>query len=258
MALFRSEGERIEPDAIQAVGSTGQVLTIDSDGHVKFKDATGGMTNPMTTAGDLIVGGVSGAPGRLAKGSDTQILQMVAGAVAWGAAPSSAPKEFWIPATAMWPSSTNASGTDAPVVFEATTNKQNIQGADAQDLTGKHYFEFCWGARADYLGGNFKYQVYWRAPGTSTNSAVFGLQAIAYNDASTIDASWGSAVEVTDAHTATANQILIAGLSGNVTAAGSPAAGSLIQFRLYRDPDNGSDTLAQTVSIVGVRVFFDT
>lgn len=34
----------------------------------------GSMTNPMTTSQDIIVGGVSGAPGRLAKGSDGQVL----------------------------------------------------------------------------------------------------------------------------------------------------------------------------------------
>lgn len=35
---------------------------------------SGSLTNPMTTAGDLIVGGASGTPARLAKGSDNQIL----------------------------------------------------------------------------------------------------------------------------------------------------------------------------------------
>ena len=43
----------------------------------------GGMTNPMTTAGDLITGGASGAPGRLGVGTDGQILKVVSGAPAW-------------------------------------------------------------------------------------------------------------------------------------------------------------------------------
>lgn len=42
-----------------------------------------GMANPMTTAGDLIVGGAAGAPARLAKGADGQVLTLVAGAEAW-------------------------------------------------------------------------------------------------------------------------------------------------------------------------------
>jgi hypothetical protein len=32
------------------------------------------MQNPMTTAGDIIVGGTSGAPTRLAKGTEGQAL----------------------------------------------------------------------------------------------------------------------------------------------------------------------------------------
>jgi hypothetical protein len=48
----------------------------------------GDMTNPMTTAGDIITGGASGAPQRLAVGSNDQVLTVVAGAPAWAAAPS--------------------------------------------------------------------------------------------------------------------------------------------------------------------------
>ena len=44
----------------------------------------GGITNPMTTAGDMIVGGASGAPARLAKGTDGQMLLMASGAQAYG------------------------------------------------------------------------------------------------------------------------------------------------------------------------------
>lgn len=46
-----------------------------------------GLVNPMTTAGDLIRGGVAGAPERLAIGTDTQVLTVVSGVPAWAAAP---------------------------------------------------------------------------------------------------------------------------------------------------------------------------
>lgn len=45
-----------------------------------------GMTNPMTAAGDIIVGGVDGAAARLAKGDDGQVLQVASGAIGWGTA----------------------------------------------------------------------------------------------------------------------------------------------------------------------------
>lgn len=46
----------------------------------------GGLTNPMTTAGDIIVGGTNGAPTRLAKGDDDEVLTLVNGVPAWAAA----------------------------------------------------------------------------------------------------------------------------------------------------------------------------
>lgn len=42
-----------------------------------------GMTNPMTTAGDMIYGGAAGVPTRLPPGSSTQVMTMVGGAPAW-------------------------------------------------------------------------------------------------------------------------------------------------------------------------------
>jgi len=43
------------------------------------------MTNPMTAAGDIIIGGASGAPTRLARGTDGQVLTLTSGSPAWAA-----------------------------------------------------------------------------------------------------------------------------------------------------------------------------
>jgi hypothetical protein len=70
------------------IGDAGQVLKVVDGAPAWATDATGeggGMSNPMTTAGDLIVGGSAGAAGRLAKGTDGQVLKMVSGNVAWAA-----------------------------------------------------------------------------------------------------------------------------------------------------------------------------
>lgn len=50
-----------------------------------LKTWIGALTNPMTTAGDLIVGGASGAPARLAKGTDAQVLKIISGVLTWAA-----------------------------------------------------------------------------------------------------------------------------------------------------------------------------
>lgn len=56
------------------VGSNGQVLGVS--GGVPTWTSDTGLTNPMTTQGDLIVGGASGVPARLAKGTANQVLSM--------------------------------------------------------------------------------------------------------------------------------------------------------------------------------------
>ena len=48
--------------------------SVTDNGDGSFSIAGGGLTNPMTTAADLIVGDTGGTPARLAKGSDGQVL----------------------------------------------------------------------------------------------------------------------------------------------------------------------------------------
>lgn len=67
------------------VAGTGVTLTYDDNANTLTISATGGggMSNPMTTAGDLIVGGTGGSPQRLGAGSNGQVLTVVGGMPAW-------------------------------------------------------------------------------------------------------------------------------------------------------------------------------
>lgn len=56
-------------------------------GKIVQSSGGGGMTNPMTTLGDIITGGTAGAPQRLGIGTAGQVLTVTSGAPAW-AAPS--------------------------------------------------------------------------------------------------------------------------------------------------------------------------
>jgi hypothetical protein len=59
---------------------------ITDDRTVTFPDATGTLAlNPMTTAGDVIYGGVSGVPTRLGVGSTGDVLTVAAGVPSWSA-----------------------------------------------------------------------------------------------------------------------------------------------------------------------------
>lgn len=59
------------------------VYRFDGSAWVSWSGGGGGMSNPMTTAGDIIVGGSGGTPGRLGVGADGKVLKVVGGAPAW-------------------------------------------------------------------------------------------------------------------------------------------------------------------------------
>ena len=87
-----------------------------------FRDMAGNnildakMTNPMTTAGDIIYGGTDGLPTRLPKGTDNQYLKLVSGVPAWADATGGSGTSLW---TAI--AGTRASNTSFTVTSDITT-----------------------------------------------------------------------------------------------------------------------------------------
>lgn len=67
------------------VSGTASALCTDSSGGATTSGCTTPLINPMTTLGDIIVAGVSGAPQRLGIGSNTQLLTITGGVPVWQA-----------------------------------------------------------------------------------------------------------------------------------------------------------------------------
>lgn len=86
----------------------------------------GGLTNPMTASGDIIVGGTAGAAARLAKGSDGQFLKLVGGTPAWAAE------------TGLGDTLSNATSADNTMCRYDGTNNKTIQSSllTIADTTG--------------------------------------------------------------------------------------------------------------------------
>jgi hypothetical protein len=63
-------------------GHNGQYLTTDGT-NLSWATIAAGFVNPMTSAGDLIVGTAGGAAGRLSIGSNNQVLTVISGALSW-------------------------------------------------------------------------------------------------------------------------------------------------------------------------------
>lgn len=90
VALFDgTDGKKIKDGGALGAMATESDAPNDGQEYVRKNEAwavkTSGMSNPMTTAGDLIVATAGGSPSRLAIGADTYVLTVVSGNIAWAA-----------------------------------------------------------------------------------------------------------------------------------------------------------------------------
>jgi hypothetical protein len=78
---------------------------------------------------------------------------------------------------------------------------------------------------------------------------------VSWTDLQDIDAiDFGTAQTASDAHSSTALQIQKTSATSAITIANSPAAGDLVQFRIFRDVAN--DNLAVDAMLIGVMIAY--
>jgi len=85
-ADFEVFGQAVDSDFADLLGgTTGQVLSKTSNTDLDFTWVTsaGGMTNPMTTTGDIIYSSPGSTPVRLGIGSSNQVLTVASGVPSW-------------------------------------------------------------------------------------------------------------------------------------------------------------------------------
>ena len=102
------------------------------------------------------------------------------------------------------------------------------------------------------------YQVFWTANTTNTGNCIWNLKGVACADNDPIDVAFGTGIDITDAHSGTANDLDVTAQSSSVTVAGSPAADEEVFFNISRDANSGSDTLSADARLLGIKLFFAT
>jgi hypothetical protein len=108
----------------------------------------------------------------------------------------------------------------------------------------------------DYTGGVVYFKPYWLHPATTTNFGVaFGLQGVSFSNDDTLDAAQGTGVLVVDTG-GTTSDLYVGDLSAAVTIAGTPIAGDLVQFRIYRKYDDAGDTMAVDAYLLGAMIWY--
>lgn len=137
---------------------------------------------------------------------------------------------------------------------ETTTNKIMLATLDF-DQSADEFAQFMVPMPKSWNEGTVTAEFLWSAG--ATGDVVWGIQGVAISNDDPLDAAFGTAQSVTDSVTA-ADDLMITAETGAITIGGSPAEKDLVVFQVYRDADNGADTLAADAKLIGIRLFVTT
>jgi len=151
-----------------------------------------------------------------------------------------------------WQPSATSGCADASSV-ELATNKFNFRSL-AFGYASKTYANFKMKLPLAYTGGALFAYFEWHSTGTTSNGVCWGIAMASVGNDESLDAAWGSAVEIIDNATGKANRNLISGVTSAITPSGTPAGGETLEIRIYRDPANGSDNLNEIVYLDDVTI----
>jgi len=162
---------------------------------------------------------------------------------------------IWVPAAAMYPTTTNPCSDLEQV--ETTAQRPELKVLDFDPGTAE-YAQFTVAFPKSWNLGVVQFQAFWSPSNTNTDNAIIGLQGLACGDSDLADTAFGTAVEVTDAGIGTIEDVQVTAVSGDITIGGSPADDDLCFFQVYRDAADGSDTFTGDVRLLGIKLFFTT
>ena len=166
---------------------------------------------------------------------------------------------IWVPATAMWPETSNGSGTLAQTDLTNEPELKTLEFSASTDQAAQFAITM---PKSWNEGTGITYQPYWTniAASPNTGKVVWKLQSVSFADGNNLNTLFGTAVATAfKASGSTQYDLMVSAESGTVTPGGSPAADELIFFRIIRDAIH-SDTPVCTdaVQLLGVKVYFTT
>lgn len=161
---------------------------------------------------------------------------------------------IWIPAAAMWPAATNGASYGTT---EESSNAHNYVTLDF-DASTDEYACFEIAMPESWDEGTLAFKAVWSSTAADTDGVSWALQAVAVADGDNSDVAYGTAVVIDDANQSSAGDVLITAKSGALTVAGSPSAGELTQFRVFRDVSDANDTAAEDAQLRGLYIYYTT
>ena len=161
---------------------------------------------------------------------------------------------IWIPAAAMYPSTTNPCSDLTQV--ETTALRPDLKVLDFA-AAADDFAQFAISFPKKWNLGTITYQPFWTVTGTNTGTVVWQLGGIAVSSDDTINTAFGTLVATAAlAHSGTSNDLMVSAESGAVTIAGSPADNDQCFFQINNDTSASGQT--GVVRLLGIKLFFTT
>jgi hypothetical protein len=159
---------------------------------------------------------------------------------------------IWVPAAAMTARTTNGAASGS---MEATTNDVMTKYL-AFDTATSEGAQFMVQMPKSWDEGTIVAQFVWTHPATTTNFGVkWGIRAVAFANDDALDSAFGTEQEIADTG-GTTSDVYISDETSAMTVAGTPGAEELVCFEVYRDPADGSDTMAVDAYLIGVKLHY--
>ena len=162
-------------------------------------------------------------------------------------------ESIWIPAVAMYPTTTNGCADLAQT--ELTAGQPELKSLDF-DKDSDEFAQFAIAFPKSWNEGTVTFQPFFTANTTNTGSAKFILAGVAVANDGPIDAAFGTGQGTAIGFSGTANDLMVGNESSAITIAGSPAAGEQVFFNIFRDVS--ADNLTADAKLLGIKLFFTT
>ena len=251
--------DAVDIDGAVQVDATVTVGVDDTGYDVKFfGDTASAFMQWDASVDDLILGGAAGLivpEGQLtiastAMTSSAADLNQLDGKVA----KTAGLETIWVPAAAMYPSTTNPCSDLTQV--ETTALRPDMKVLDFA-AAADDFAQFSISFPKSWNEGVIKFQVFWTPSTTDTGNCIWGLQGVSVADGATIDVAFGTAVTVTDAGIGTVEDQQVSPLSNPVTLTNA-AVDTQSYFQIFRDANAGGDTFTGVSRLLGIKLFFTT
>ena len=228
------------------VASSTSAITVASTGIVTFVDDI-----LIKDAGTI---GTATTNAAVSIAADGTVNLATAGATVNSAAIKTAGLEtIWVPASAMYPCTTN--GCAALAQVETTAQQPELKILDF-DKDSDEFAQFTVAFPKSWNAGTVTFRVYWIGIAATTGVA-WTLAGRSVADNAEAVGAFGTAVVVQDDSQGDATEVLISATSGAVTIAGV-ADDTLTFFQISRDVSDGNDDMAGDARLAGIQIFYTT